>query len=72
MLIKLKDGMKFKHIGVSDNNFIVKKYDYYSDHEPIWCAFTGMVIYPLSEICLDDYIPQIDGRRINEKNRYIF
>lgn len=73
MLVRLKEDMKFKSIYADDedNNFVVKKYDYYGDGEEIWCAFTDSLIYPLAEIYLDDYMPFVNGKWINEKNEYI-
>ncbi len=69
MLIKLKEGMKFRSKD-GKSEFELRKWHYY-DEEEIWCAFTGMLIYPLGEIYLDDYIPQVDGKWVNEKNQYI-
>lgn len=71
MLIKLKDGMRFKSC-YGKSEFIAKKYDYYGDSEEIWCAFTKSLIYPLTEIYLDDYMPFVNGKWINEKNEYIY
>ena len=70
MLIKLKEGMKFKSYD-GESKFIVKKYDYYGDGEEIRCAFTDSLIYPLTELYLDDYMPFVNGKWINEKNKYI-
>lgn len=69
MKVKLQNGMKF-HSNDGQSEFTIKKIDYYGDNQPIWCAVTDKSIYPLSEIYLPDYIPQIDGVWINEPNTY--
>lgn len=69
MLVKLKENMKFRS-NDGESEFVLKKYDYYGDGNKIWCAFTDKLIYPLTEIYLDDYIPKVNGKRINEKNEY--
>ena len=72
MKIELKNGMKFQSITGRDGEFTIRKYDYYGDNNPIWCAFTDNSIYPLDEIVLSDYIPNVDGLWINEENDYIY
>lgn len=70
MLIKLKENMQFRSYD-GESEFYIKKYDYYRNGEKIWCAITEMEMYPLTEIYLDDYMPKINGKWINEKNEYI-
>lgn len=71
MKVKITEGMKFQHISVDkEKAFVVESHDYYGDGEPILCACTDKVMCPLSEICLENYIPMIDGVWINEPNEY--
>lgn len=69
MVIQLKENMRFLSKD-HRSSFKIKKYDYYGDGD-IWCAFTDKLIYPLTEINLDEYFPIIDHKLINEKNEYI-
>lgn len=71
MKVKIKEGMKFISKD-GQSQFVVKKNDFYGDGEEILCAFTDRYIYPLDEIALEDYFPQINGKWINEKNEYIY
>ena len=68
MKVKLEEGMLFQR--KPGECFTVRKYDFYEDGEPIWCAVCGNNIYPLSEICLDSYMPFVDGMWVNERNEY--
>ena len=70
MKVKIKEGMKFISKDAT-HEFTCEKWHFYGDEE-IRCAFTGNDIYPLSELILDEYIPQVDGKWINEKNEYIY
>jgi len=70
--VEVKEGMRFQHNPLEkDNEFRVEKYDYYDDGEPIWVAVTDKCIYPLSEICLSEYMPMVDGKWVNEPVEYI-
>lgn len=72
MVIKLSEGMRFQHNPIEKGNeFTIRKYDFYDDGNPIWCAVTEEFISPSSEIILDAYIPMVDGKWINEPNEYV-
>lgn len=69
--IKVTDGMRFQHNPIEEGNeFVVKSYDFYDDGEPILCAVADRCIYPLDEICLNEYIPMVDGKWVNEPIEY--
>lgn len=69
--IKVVDGMRFQHNPYDDGNeFVARLYDYYEDGKPIMCAVKSNCIYPLDEICLDEYIPMVDGVWVNEPCEY--
>lgn len=70
MKVEIKEGMKFISKDAT-HEFACKKRHFYGDEE-VWCAFTEKEIYPLDELLLEEYIPQVDGKRINEKNEYIY
>lgn len=71
--IKLTDGMRFQHNPLEEGNeFYTKKYDFYDDGNPIWCAVKGDCIYPLGEICIDEYMPMVDGKWVNEPVEIVF
>lgn len=70
MLIRLKENMKFISKDAS-HEFTCKKWHFYGNEE-IRCAFTEKEIYPLNELILEEYIPQVDDKWINEKNEYIY
>lgn len=74
MKVTITEGMKFKSIHVEElpNEFIVEKRDYYEDGHPVWCAVTEKFVMPLDEIYLPEYMPQVDGKWINEPNEYIY
>jgi hypothetical protein len=69
-VVKLEEGMLFAHRNYAEyqkgNKFTIRKFDYYDDNEPIWCAETEKEICPLSEIALEHYIPQVDGVFVND------
>lgn len=71
MLIEIKEGMNFQD---KEGNyaFQVRKMNYYYENELEWVAVTTKFIYPLSEIYLKDYIPNVNGKWINEENEYIY
>ena len=71
MKIKLKEGMRFIANDNSDS-FILKKWHFYGD-EQTWCAFDekDSLIYPLSELAIEEYSPVIGSKIINEKNEYV-
>lgn len=72
MKVKIKEGMKFKSKD-GTLEFTCHKYQFYDgDDEEVWYAFTRKEVYPLDELLLDKYIPQVDGKWINEKNEYIY
>jgi len=68
--VKLQNGMRFAHRNYDEfqkgNTFTIRKYDFYDDGEEIWCAETEKEIYPLSEIVLENYIPNVDGKWVND------
>lgn len=70
MKVEIKEGMKFISKD-GTHEFTCKKWNFY-DNEKVRCAFTEKEIYPLDELILEEYIPQVDGKRINEKNEYIY
>lgn len=70
MKVEIKEGMKFISKD-GTHEFTCKKW-YFYDNEKVWCAFDGKEIYPLYKLILDEYIPQVDGKWINEKNEYIY
>lgn len=73
MKVKLQDGMRFQHNPLEEGNeFYVKKYDFYDNGELIWCAVNDHCIYPIDEICLDEYMPMLDGKWVNEPVEYEF
>ena len=70
-IVQVTEGMKFQHNPIEKGNeFEARKYDFYGDGEPIWCAFTEKCIYPLDEICINEYIPMVDGKWVNEPVEY--
>lgn len=71
MKVEIKEGMNFISKD-GQSKFVVKYYDFYGDNTKILCAFTGKFIYPLDELLLDEYIPQINGKWINEDNDYVY
>ena len=79
MKVVLQNGMRFQHNPLEDGNeFRVEKYDFYGDNKPIWCAvaetpkYPRVSILPLSEICLENYMPMVDGKWVNEPVEYEF
>lgn len=70
MKVEIKEGMKFISKD-GTHEFTCKKWHFYGDEE-VWCAFAEKEIYPLDELLLEEYIPQVDGKWINEKNEYIY
>ena len=65
--------MRFRHNPIEKGNeFRVAKYGFYGDNDPIWCAVTDKLIYPLDAICLGNYMPMVDGEWVNEPNEYEF
>lgn len=70
--VKLIDGMLFGSRKYDEylngNKFTIRKFDYYDDNEPIWCAETETEICPLSEIALENYIPQVNGVWVNDSD----
>lgn len=71
MKIQIKPGMKFQHNPIQEGNeFKVVEYDFYDDGKPILCAVTDRLIYPLDEVCLDNYMPMVDGKWVNEPCEY--
>ena len=70
-IVQITDGMKFQHNPLEKGNeFYAKKYDFYDDGKPSWCAVVKNSIYPLDEICLDNYMPMVDGKWVNEPVEY--
>ena len=73
MVIKLTEGMRFQHNPIEEGNeFEVRKYDFYEDGNPIWCAVDEKNIYPLDEIRLGEYMPMVDGKWVNEPNEFVY
>lgn len=73
MRIKVTDGMEFQHNPIEPgNDFVARLYDYYEDGQLIMCAVKANCIYPLTEICLDNYVPKVNGVWVNEPNEYEF
>lgn len=70
MKVEIKEGMKFISKD-GTHKFTCKKWHFY-DNEEVWCAFTEKEIYPLDELILEEYIPQINGKWINEDNEYVY
>lgn len=71
MKIELKEGMRFQSKDTKEG-FVIRKHDFYGDGELKWCAFTDKFIYPIDEIILAEYIPNVDGKWINEENEFIY
>lgn len=71
--VKLQPGMKFQHNPIEKGNeFRVEKYDFYDDGNPIWVAVCGWDMYDLNDICLENYMPMVDGKWVNEPIEYEF
>ena len=71
MKVVVEEGMEFISKDRT-SQFVAKKWDYYGDNEPIWCAFTEKFIYPISELVLSSYLPKVNGKWVNEPNELIF
>lgn len=71
--VKIEEGMKFQHNPIEEGNeFEVRLYDFYENGEPILCAVSRYLVYPLDEIELGNYMPMVDGKWVNEPVEYVY
>ena len=70
MKVEIKDGMKFISKD-GTHQFTCKKVHFYGGEE-VWCAFNRSGSYLLEKLLFDGYIPQVNGKWINEDNEYVF